>query len=349
MNIINDTFLDYDDVLLLPKRSSVNSRKAAKIVVTYDFKWGQKFYIGCPITAANMVGVGTIEVAKAMEDLNMLVFLTRQERDKFYTADNTEVPPKNAVPTFGISDDEFSKLKFLLEEYCYYPAYICIDVANGYTDAFLEFIKRVREELNYEGVLIAGNVVTPERTQELILSGVDIVKIGIGPGSNCTTRIMSGIGVPQLSAVMQCAEAAKQVGGHIIADGGIKNPGDAVKAFAAGASFIMLGGYLAGHDESGQEIIDVDGKKYVEFYGNSSHKAQSISGEIKSYRTSEGRHTRIPYKGPIQNTLDELLGGIRSGMTYTGSKSLKELYKRATFIRVNNQYNKNMEKYTIGR
>ena len=228
---------------------------------------------------------------------------------------------------------------------CKNLTYVCIDVANGYSERFVEFIVKIRKIFNEGEYIIAGNVVTGEMTEQLILNGADIVKVGIGPGSACTTRIQTGVGYPQLSAVIECADAAHGLGGLVVADGGCVCSGDVVKAFASGADFVMLGGMLAGHDEGGGTIIEKNNEKYVEFYGMSSKKAnEKHFGGMKDYRASEGREVTIKYKGSINETAKEILGGLRSACTYVGAGQLKDLSKCATFIRVNNQYNKVFEK-----
>jgi GMP reductase len=242
--------------------------------------------------------------------------------------------------------------------------YLCIDVANGYSEAFVSHVRNIRK-IYPNIVIIAGNVVTADQTQELILNGADIVKVGIGPGSVCTTRIQTGVGYPQLSAIIECADAAHGLGGHVIADGGCTCPGDVAKAFAAGADFVMLGGMLAGHDEGGGEVIskwyttgeyhnfegsmrpNIEERKFVKFYGMSSDAANTKHfGGLKDYRASEGREVLVPYRGAIANTVQTILGGVRSTCTYVGASSLKQLSKCTTFIRVNNQYNKTYESST---
>jgi GMP reductase len=247
--------------------------------------------------------------------------------------------------------------------------YLCIDVANGYSEAFVSHVRNIRKIYPHI-VIIAGNVVTREMTEELILSGADIVKVGIGPGSVCTTRIQTGVGYPQLSAVIECADAAHGLGGHIIADGGCTTPGDVAKAFAAGADFVMLGGMLAGHDEGGGDIItktyltneiDTEGfygdvgsqikvdKQFVQFYGMSSKSAnEKHFGGLKDYRSSEGRTVLVPYRGPVDSTVQEILGGVRSTCTYVGANIIKQLPKCATFIRCTQTHNSVYEKTTIG-
>ncbi|HEX9827508.1 MAG TPA: GMP reductase, partial [Flavobacteriaceae bacterium] len=218
--------------------------------------------------------------------------------------------------------------------------FICIDVANGYSEHFVEFVKQTRDQYP-DKVIIAGNVVTGEMVEELLLSGADIVKVGIGPGSVCTTRVKTGVGYPQLSAIIECADAAHGLGGQIISDGGCTIPGDVAKAFGAGADFVMLGGMLAGHDESGGELIERDGKPYKKFYGMSSQTAmEKHVGGVAEYRASEGKTVEVPYKGDVETTVQDILGGLRSTCTYVGAQRLKELTKRTTFIRVAEQENK---------
>jgi GMP reductase len=264
----------------------------------------------------------------------------------------------NTAVSTGTSDRDFTKLQTLLYKYPDMIQFICIDVANGYSEHFGDFVAKVRK-LCPTKTIIAGNVVTADMTQELILRGADIVKVGIGPGSVCTTRIQTGVGYPQLSAIIECADAAHGLGGHIIADGGCTCPGDIAKAFGGGADFVMLGGMLAGHDEGGGEIIteyhqtgkewitqnenlgpELVEKKFVEFYGMSSDTAmEKHHGGVAEYRSSEGRTVKVPYKGPVAKTVQDILGGVRSTCTYVGAKSLKDLSKCTTFVRVNKQFN----------
>jgi GMP reductase len=240
----------------------------------------------------------------------------------------------NFAVSTGISDKDTSNLVSVLGMFPQIH-FICIDVANGYSDRFGEYVASIRDKFP-DHTIIAGNVVTADMTQELILRGADIVKVGIGPGSVCTTRIQTGVGYPQLSAIIECADAAHGLGAHIIADGGCACPGDVAKAFGAGADFVMLGGMLAGHDEGGGEIKD--GK--VTFYGMSSDTAMDKHhGGVAEYRSSEGRTVSIPYRGAVENTVRDILGGLRSTCTYVGAQNLKQLSKCTTFVRVNKQYN----------
>ena len=245
---------------------------------------------------------------------------------------------KNIALSIGIKKEDFNRLDQLLKEFNFIK-FICIDVANGYSERFSKFIKSVRDKYPTK-TIIAGNVVTADMTQELILSGADIVKVGIGPGSVCTTRIQTGVGYPQLSAVMECADAAHGLGAHIIADGGCTCPGDVAKGFGGGADFVMLGGMLAGHDEGNGKIVKRNGNKYIEFYGSSSLTANKKHyGGLSNYRSSEGRVVSVKYRGKINDTISDMLGGIRSSCTYVGAPSLKQLSKCTTFVRVSNQFN----------
>lgn len=373
MHLENDVKLDYKDVLIRPKRSCLTSRKNVSMERSYNFvgakgaRINEYDYTGVPIMAANMDGVGTFEMARALARQGMFTCLVKtysiEELQQFFS-----VPQPHVAMSIGIGDVDLDKLEQVHKKVLDNLQYICVDVANGYTERFVEFIRHLRETYPFK-TIIAGNVVTADQTQELILNGADIVKVGIGPGSVCTTRIKTGVGYPQLSAVMECADAAHGLGGHVIADGGCTCPGDIAKAFAAGADFVMLGGMLAGHDEGGGEEIFkyvhnneyyfmkddevykpvIERKEYRKFYGMSSQTANKKHfGGLKDYRSSEGRTILVPYRGAVENTLQDILGGIRSTCTYVGAKSLKQLSKCTTFIRCTQTHNAVYEKNTIG-
>ena len=340
MRIIEDVKLDYKDVLIIPKRSTIDSR--SKVTLRRHFKFrNSNEWLGVPIIAANMDGVGTFEMDTAMSMHNALCAITKHYSD-IKLIEHFEKRMNSSVYSMGISELDLTKFDNVYSLIQDKRIKVCIDVANGYTEAFVEFIKRFRDRYPYV-LLMAGNVVTPEMTEELILSGVDIVKIGIGPGSVCTTRKMTGIGYPQLSAVIECADAAHGLKGHIIADGGCTVPGDVVKAFAAGADFVMLGGMLAGHKEGGASPLG--GNK---FYGMSSDTAMDKhNGGVANYRASEGKTVEIPYRGEVKATMQDILGGLRSACTYVGASELKELSKRTTFIRVTQQLNNSLSAYEV--
>ena len=339
MRIEEEIKLDYSDVLFRPKRSTIKSRKEVDLNRTYKFKFSNKEWSGIPIIASNMDGVGELEVAKCLAEYGILTSLTKkhdlQRINKFNKIKNIF----NFVTlSCGTSKESYDRLNKIISEHSYFQ-FICIDVANGYTENFSNFITSIREKYPSK-TIIAGNVVTADMTQELILSGADIVKVGIGPGSVCTTRIQTGVGYPQLSAVIECADAAHGLGAHMIADGGCTCPGDVAKAFGGGADFVMLGGMLAGHKEGGGKIIKENGKDYIEFYGSSSEEANyKHYGGLGDYRSSEGKKVKIPFRGDLNNTIKDILGGVRSSCTYVGAPSLKQLSKCTTFIRVKNQYN----------
>ena len=362
MHIESDTKLDYSDVLLRPKRSTLESRKEVKLTRSFKFRHSQRVIDVLPIIAANMDGVGTIEMAKAFSKENMIVAMNKsykvQELSKLHLyADvhDKERMKESLCLTIGMQDADYEKVRILKGKY----PIICIDTPNGYMEKYVQFVKSIRELCGVNNIIIAGNVVTADQTQELILNGADVVKVGIGPGSVCTTRIVTGVGYPQLSTVMECADAAHGLGGHIVADGGCTSPGDVAKAFAAGADFVMLGGMLAGHDEGGGEPVYkyihnneytkedgvhwpvIEKKEFRQFYGMSSDTAnQKHAGGLKGYRASEGRDILVPYRGPVADTIQYILGGLRSTCTYVGAQKLKDLTKCATFVKVNNQYNK---------
>lgn len=350
MRIVDDIKLDFSDVLIVPKRSTMGSRKDVQLERSYMFRnakndFGNEAYNGIPIMAANMDGVGTLEMATALSEKGMFTCLVKHypaakileyaysQPDRFF---------KYTALSIGVNSEDYINLGKILKTGGVTGSkfkYICIDVANGYSEFFLDFCSKVRQDYP-DKILIAGNVVTPEITEELILKGIDIVKIGIGPGSVCTTRKQTGVGYPQLSAIIECADAAHGLGGHIIADGGCTCPGDIVKAFGAGADFVMLGGMFAGHPEGGGEVVEINNINYRKFYGMSSETAMNKhSGGMAEYRSSEGKEVLVENKPSLDATCQSILGGLRSGMTYVGAKKLKELSKRTTFIRVNNQLN----------
>jgi GMP reductase len=248
----------------------------------------------------------------------------------------------HAFYSFGTSAADLDKLAAVRKRAK--VRFLCLDVANGYAEKFLETVKRVRDE-NPDAVVMAGNVVTGDMTEALILAGADIVKIGIGPGSVCTTRRVTGVGYPQLSAIIECADAAHGLKGLVCADGGCVVPGDIAKAYGAGADFVMLGGMLAGHDECEGEIRweERDGERVpvgMTFYGMSSEAAmKKHAGGVAHYRAAEGKSVETPYRGPVETTLAEIMGGVRSMMTYIGATQLKEVPKRTTFVRVTAQTN----------
>ena len=366
MRIEADLKLDYNDVLLRPKRSTLGSRKDVSLERIYKFRNSEQTYHGVPIMAANMDGVATFEMADTLAKQGLFTCLVKtysaKELINFFDCADTQqriLRSNNVAYSMGITKKDFEKFLSVMEQTDGNIKYVCVDVANGYTKFFSEYIASLRQQFK-EIVIIAGNVVTGDQTQELILSGADIVKVGIGPGSVCTTRIQTGVGYPQLSAVIECADAAHGLGGHIIADGGCVSSGDVAKAFAGGADFVMLGGMLAGHTEGGGEVISkwfqtkeatrldngnfmphYEEKQFVQFYGMSSDAANKKHfGGLKDYRSSEGREVLVPYRGPVGDTIQNILGGLRSTCTYVGAPTLKQLSKCATFVRANSQFNK---------
>lgn len=375
MRIEEDQKLDFDDVLIRPKRSGLSSRAEVQLERQYLLRNSGKAFQGVPVIAANMDTVGTFDMAKALREFDAVTALHKHygEADliKFLT-DHPDVT-ENVFLTFGITEADRRKLQTVMEHYPV-PS-VCLDVANGYTEQFVAAVRGLRETYP-DLVIMAGNVVTADMTEALILAGADIVKVGIGPGSVCTTRKMTGVGYPQLSAIIECADAAHGLNGHICADGGCRTPGDIVKAFAGGADFVMLGGMLAGHQESGgtveyeffsmasyeieagelerfynagwelsPEVTSVMETKLrrpkaMKFYGMSSDTAmEKYHGGVAKHRASEGKTVTVPYRGEVSGTMQDILGGIRSACTYVGAETLKQLPKRATFVRTVRQYN----------
>ncbi|MDV7341308.1 GMP reductase [Terasakiella sp. A23] len=371
MRIDTEVKLDYKNVLIRPKRSDLLSRSEVDMEREFRFPHASGTWKGVPIIAANMDTVGTFEMAKALANHGAMTAL-----HKFYQLDDyqryfmEDAPAANINPwtrtflSFGITETDVEKLDHALtmaeqrpgDE----PVFVCLDVANGYSERFARIVEKIRKT-HKDAVIMAGNVVTGEMTEQLIISGADIVKVGIGPGSVCTTRKMTGVGFPQLSAVIECADAAHGLKGLVCADGGCTVPGDVAKAFAGGADFVMLGGMLAGHDECTGQVITrryltneldendkqiVREEKFHEFYGMSSDTAMNKHyGGVAKYRASEGKRVEIPYRGAVDGTLMEILGGVRSTCTYVGAQSLKELSKRTTFVTVSQQINEVFGKF----
>lgn len=342
MRIEADIKLGFKDVMIRPKRSTLKSRAEVSLVRKMRFRHGNNEWEGIPIIAANMDTVGTFEMALVLAQHQLITAIHKHYTVAQWKAFIQLAPAEitnNICLSTGTSDADAEKLDEIIQA-CQSLRFICIDVANGYSEHFVDFVKKAREDYP-DKIIIAGNVVTGEMVEELLLAGADIIKVGIGPGSVCTTRVKTGVGYPQLSAIIECADAAHGLGGQIISDGGCKVPGDIAKAFGGGADFVMLGGMLAGHLESGGELIEnQNGKKYKLFYGMSSETAMNkYAGGIAEYRASEGKTIKIPYRGPVTETLLDILGGIRSACTYVGALHLKELTKRTTFIRVQEQHN----------
>jgi len=340
MRIEEELKLDFKDVLIRPKRSTLTSRSEVDISRDFVFRHSGAKYRGIPIVAANMDTVGTFDMARALTGHQLAVALHKHYAEAELTAFFGALPAAATVfYSMGITREDYDKFRRVKEAAGDAIGLVCVDVANGYTKNFVDFLHKLRAAYP-QITIMAGNVVTGEMTEELVLDGVDIVKVGIGPGSVCTTRKVAGVGYPQLSAIIECADAAHGLGGLICADGGCTSPGDLAKAFGGGADFIMLGGMLAGHDECQGEIVERDGVRKMRFYGMSSRAAMDkYAGGVANYRASEGKEVLVDYRGPIENTLQEILGGVRSACTYVGARKLKELSKRTTFIRVTQQLN----------
>lgn len=333
--------LGFKDVMIRPKRSTLKSRSHVSLEREFKFLHSTTTWVGVPIMAANMDTVGTFEMAKALAEEKLFTAIhkhyTVQEWNEFLREASPEIYNYIAIST-GTGKNDSVKIAEIFQANPLLK-FICIDVANGYSEHFVNFVQQTREQYP-DKVIIAGNVVTGEMVEELLLAGADIIKVGIGPGSVCTTRVKTGVGYPQLSAIIECADAAHGLGGQIISDGGCKTPGDVAKAFGAGADFVMLGGMLAGHTESGGEIVEINGEKFKQFYGMSSTTAmEKHVGGVAEYRASEGKTVQVPFRGDVAVTLKDVLGGLRSACTYVGASRLKELTKRTTFIRVSEQEN----------
>lgn len=341
MRIEQELKLGFKDVLFRPKRSTLKSRSQVELTRDFTFKHSGRQWSGTPVIAANMDSVASFEMAAALAEHGVMTavhkhYTVEQWAEFAKTADKKTL--NNVFVSTGTSEAEFEKVKKIMalsEDF----VFICIDIANGYSEHLVDYVQKVRAEFPTK-VISAGNVVTGDMVEELILAGADIVKVGIGPGSVCTTRVKTGVGYPQLSAIIECGDAAHGLGGMIIGDGGCSCAGDVSKAFGGGADFVMLGGMLAGHSESGGEVVEQDGKQYMKFYGMSSQSAMDKhSGGVAKYRAAEGKTVLLPYRGSVHHTISDILGGVRSTCTYVGAAKLKELTKRTTFIRVQEQEN----------
>jgi GMP reductase len=336
MKIEYDAKLDFNNVLIRPKRTTLSSRSEVQIERELVFPHSTSTWKGIPIIAANMDTIGTIDVYNELSKHKIITAL-----HKFYTIEdlrNKELDANYFMISTGITDTDFDRINNIIESIN--VKWICIDVANGYMQQIVTFCQKIREKYP-DKILVAGNVVSREMTEELIINGkVDVVKVGIGGGSACVTRLKTGVGMPQLSAVIECSDAAHGQNAFIISDGGITSPGDMCKAFCGGADFVMVGGQFGGHDENPGEIIEEGSKKYKLFYGMSSeHAMKKHYGAMAQYRSSEGRVVKVPYKGSINNTILDFLGGIRSCCTYINAKCIKNMSKCTTFVLVSQQLN----------
>lgn len=356
MRIEEEIKLDYKDVLLRPKRSTLTSRKEVDLTRTYKFYHSPKVWTGVPIMTANMATCGTFEMARTLSPYKIITTF-----HKYYGVDDYVnffkefSDPDYVMYTLGTREEDFVKLDAMIKaDLMKNFSFVCLDIPNGYLEIFLKKIAELRKLLP-EHIIVAGNVVTNEISEEIILSGADIVKVGIGPGSVCTTRRMTGVGYPQLSAVIECADAVHGIAneqgyGLVIADGGQQYPSCVAKAFCAGADFNMFGSMFSGYDQSGGELVEIEGRKYKEYFGSSSNKAlHKFYGKKDNHRASEGRDVLMPYKGDINEFIQDLFGSLRSTGTYIGARSLREFSKRATFIRVNSQLTSYLEPFDTGK
>lgn len=340
MRLLTEIQYDFKDVLIIPKISTLTSRKDVLLNREFTFLNSKNKWKSVPIIVSNMDTVGTINMANELNKYNVSVALHKHYSVdmliKFFKIQNNS---KLNFYSMGILDKDMEKFRIVYKDT--YIKNVNLDVPNAYITKYIEFLKKFRDEFPTLNIM-AGNVVTGEMTEQLLLAGADIVKIGIGSGSSCITRIVAGVGFPQFSAIIEAADAAHGLGGLICSDGGLINIGDFGKAFGAGADFLMSGGMFAGHEEcDGEFLYDEDNNKtHMKFYGMSSAEAMiKHSGGVSDYRASEGKEVIVQYKGYVENTIKEILGGIRSTCTYVGAKSLKELSKRTTFIVVNRTHN----------
>ena len=328
MHIEPDIKFDFDDLLIRPKRSNAPSRKDVVLERTFKMLHSGNTLTCIPICASNFDTVGSMEMARALVKQNLLCCL-----HKFYAPDKLisfflSNDSDNTFYTLGLKDTDWEKLQVVSRQVS--PKLISLDAANGNTQCFVQRVKQLRERYK-NAILMAGNTCVPEMVQELLLEGADIVKIGIGSGSVCTTRLMTGVGYPQLSSVIECADAAHGLNGFICSDGGCKTPGDIAKAIGGGADIVMLGGMLAGTEECEGEWT----KEGLKFHGMSSKEAQELHYDgVPDYATAEGKCNMVLNKGPVEEVVKSVLGGLRSACTYVGAPRLKDFSKCCSFIRL---------------
>lgn len=353
MRIENDIKLDFNDVLLRPKRSMLKSKNDITLQREFTFKYSPHTWKGIPIIASPMDGVGTFSMAKVLQDVKMITSIKNgysieqwEEANEYLDFDYI-APRVGTGYAFDKNAIDYIKLKLILKEFPDIKM-IVIDVANFYLQSSTDFLKLLRDDFP-EHIVICGNVATPDISEQLIFDGADVVRIGIGPSSICTTRIKAGVGYPQLSAINECSDVVHGIQGHIVGDGGCTSPGDIAKAFGVGADFVMLGSMLAAHAESEERVVSAANKNYIRFWGMSSQAARERHGSRKDlYQSDEGRVVLLPFRGIVINTIKDILGGLASSMVYIGAKRLKDIPKCATFIRVSNKqtYNTSLEQYT---
>jgi GMP reductase len=334
--------LDFSDVLISPRPSSLNSRKEVVLTRTFEFPRSSTAWTVLPLMASNMDATGTIAMAKALARFkasgSLSKFIDTEMQVKFFS----EPDSRHSFLSMGITDDELERLRAVNRRVPITK--ISIEVANGYIEALPKFVAKVSREFP-KAVILAGSVCTPEGTINILKAGADITRVGIGSGSVCITRRVTGVGYPQLSAVIECSQAAHEIGGFICSDGGCIVPGDICKAYCGGADFVMLGGMLAGHNESeGRITYKRSGAKRLpvsmEFYGMASDVArQKHYGTKLPYGAAEGKRVGVPYRGPVANTLCNILGGLRSMMTYIGAADMASIPGNARFVKVGRQFN----------
>lgn len=346
MKIEQDTKLDFDDVLIKPKRSTLDTRKDVDLIRKYHFLNSETNWEGIPLIAANLDTTGTFQMARTFIKIDAMTALHRYYDPKkvveFYQ-DERKLWRFFVTVGTTVSDSSLQIYKDCLPE----DLFICLDAANGYTFSFVESLKRIRAKFP-RATIMAGNVATTEQTQELLIAGADIIKIGIGPGSVCTTRLKTGVGVPQLSAISECADVAHGLDGHICADGGCRSAGDICKAFGAGADFVMIGGLIAGTNECDGTWIEKNGKKFFRYYGMASNEAMNkYNGGASDYRAAEGKVVEIPAKGPVDDVIKDILGGLRGACSLSGARRLKDFSKCCTFIRCNRILNNVFNQYEV--
>lgn len=343
--MIQGVKLDFDNVMLVPQRSEMESRSSIILHREYSFPHSPSTLTCTGVIAANMDSTGTFEMARALAKFGMLTAIHKHydvpSLAEFFS---DKAIGEFAFYTVGSGWKDLDKIRSVRRE-CKrddFPRLLCIDVPNGYARGFAETVKRYRRSYP-SAIIMAGNIVTPNMAEELIFAGADIVKVGIGSGSVCLTRVKTGVGYPQLAAVDECAFAAHgKPRGHVCSDGGCKEAADVAKAFCAGADFVMIGGMLAGTDECGSQgwVNPLDKTQGYRYHGMASREAQDIhNGGLADYRAAEGKEVTLPYRGAVEGIAKDILGGLRGTGTMIGARCLKDFPKCSEFIEVRQTHN----------
>ena len=328
--------LSFDDVLLVPRYSEIASRGDVDLSLHLTPKLALKL----PLISANMTDVTGVEMAITLGKLGALGVLPRfmSAADEADMVSKVKKEGVVAAASVGLRNGMFERAEKLVKAGA---SILFLDVAHGHMEKAIEATRSLRQKFGADIDIVSGNIATYEGASELFRAGADCVKVGVGPGSICITRIETGFGVPQLTALMEAVKAARRYRKTIIADGGTKNSGDIVKALAAGASAVMAGSQFAGTDEAPGEKVTIKGKLFKNYYASTSfeEKKEHIKNNGKEFSKDYTKHIEgvaslVPYKGPVKKVIDKISSNVRSGFSYCGAKNISNLWKKAKFVRI---------------